>query len=311
MRDLSFEMLSPAVVNLPDGNASCLVLNCAYLPGYVVDSANLITLLPPGDLKFTDSLIINRIFDGLFVTLGESPFPGLRDAGYLEIRTSDTTGFLRSLSPSTVSAICADHGTDYLISLEYYSYNQDHEYYYTPEEDYYQLFVMHAMKLYWRIYSDSGRIIDEHEQRDTIFGEEPDYEYPVSKSIPLNPDLIADAFWQSGLNYGRRISPFWENVNRSIYELYDKRDSGRVNISQKKSELEILSTSRKKTKAFKACYNLAVLSESNGNIKEALEWINKALRIESNITALKYSAILRDRQKEMLILDRQTGIKAD
>ena len=309
MRDLSFDMLYPAKIKLPERDASYLVLNCSYLPGYVVDRPNLISLLPPKEEKYLDSLITNRLFDGLFSILNESPYPGLRDAEYLEMRTSDTTGFLGYLSPEIISGICRDQNTDFIISFEYYSYNQANKYFYFSEDGNYQDLTEQNQKLFWRIYTRDGLPADEYIQMDTLLRDTPEYDDQNVNSIQLSENYIADAFREAGIRYGKRISPFWVNVNRIIYDIKMKTDSGYIDISEDKLKLRKLSSSDHKTKAYKACYNLAVLSESAGAVDDAITWIELALEQKNTFIALNYSNILKYRLLELDKLDLQTGMK--
>jgi hypothetical protein len=223
------------------------------------------------------------------------------------MRTSDTTGFLRSLSPETVSDICREQNTDFIISLEYYSYNQSAGYYYLIEEGIYQDLTEEKQKLFWRIYSTEGQVIDEYVQRDTFYVEDLGDDYQSSSGIPLNSESIGEVFHDAGIQYARRISPFWENTNRIIYDLYLRTDSGKVNISQDKIRLKSLSFSNRKTKAYKACYNLAVVLELEGEITDAQKWIELALELNNNKMAQQYSTILEDRLKDIDKLDMQTG----
>ena len=114
-RNLSFEVMHPVSLNLPDPDGKYLVLNSSYLPDSIWDPANYISYMTSEDKTIVDTIIIKNIFDGLYSVLYESPVNGLNNAEYLEIRGSDTTGFMSPLSPIAVSEICRDYNSDYLI----------------------------------------------------------------------------------------------------------------------------------------------------------------------------------------------------
>ena len=222
-------------------------------------------------------------------------------AEYLEIRTSDTTGFLKPLSPLAVKDICSDYNVDYLISFEYYCF--DH--YISGYSD--LAFLRLYDYLVWRIYMKDGILVDDYIFTDTLYWNSHGINYWEAKERLKNTsDCIREAFWIAGNEYGKRISPYWEKVNRSLYEIRERTDSGKINVTIDKNRLQVHSLSEKKTKAFKACYNMALISESEGDIDNALTWINKAMRNKHNIYARRYNKTLQGRQKSLERLKKQT-----
>ncbi len=309
MRDLSFDQLSPAEVNFQNANGNFMIFNCSYFPDIINDSSNLITYLPASQKYIVDSLIINNLFDGLFTILNDSPIPVLRDAEYLEERTSDTTGFLAPISPSTASEICNENNITYLISFEYYSFSQEYNYYLDEDSDYYG-FLQHTQKLIWRIYSKEGQLVDEYFQSDKFNTNEINMDYfQVQNNLYIDTSMLCEAVWRAGSDYGKKISPSWETVYRPIYEIREKTDSGTLWVSTDIKRLKDLSTSENKTKRWKACFNLAVLTESNGDIQNAIKWIELARSYKPGINISTYYELLKDRKKSTEMLDKQLGYK--
>lgn len=307
-RVISFEILSPAKVSLPAPNSPVLILNCSYLPECVSDSMNTLTRVSSPEIYQIDSMITKNLFDGLFSILNESPTEGLRNAAYLEMRTEDTTGFLRPLSTETAAQLCKENKVKWLVSLEYYTFNQVYDYFYDFRNELY-VYLIHKQGLLWRIYSDSGRVVDEYFSRDTLYSE---YESQlivdylnIKSGLYIEYDLVTDGFYNAGTNYGLRLSPSWLKVYRFLYEMNEKTDSGRKRISEDMDRLKVMSTSGRRTKAYKACYNLAVLCESADDISTALQWIKRAVKLKKTKTAIKYDSFLKKRIKELEILDKQ------
>ena len=304
VRDLSFEVMSPASVNLPDLKAKYLILNSSYLPDNISDPANYISYLSSEDKIIVDTIIITSIFDGFYSVLEESPVAVLNNAEYLEIRTNDTTGFLSPLSPAAVSEICRDYNSDYLISFEYYSFDFQYNYHYGSSYESLEL----KWKLFWRIYSDDGKIIDDHISEGTPYWNNSINVYFDQNNVySSNLDFIREAFRIAGTGYGKRISPHWENVSRLLYQIREKTDSGYITISMDKNRLQKRSMLENRTKAYRACYNLSVLCESEGDIKNALVWIDRASDKKHNLHARNYNEILLNRQKIIETLNKQTG----
>jgi hypothetical protein len=295
-RDLSFERMVPASVTFPDVKGKFLILNNSYLPDSIQHQMRFENII-------VDTLIIRQLFDGLFSVLNTSPINGLCNADYLEIRTPDSTGYLNRLAPAAVLEICKDYNVDYLISFEYYNFNQE-------IEESYETYCKLGNILVWRIYDRDGALIDNYESKETINWISHGFTYVDEENRTLFIfDCIREAFWIAGVKYGKRISPYWENVARSLYEIRTKTDSGKIVITKDKKILKVLSTLENKTKAYKACYNIAVLSESEGEINAALTWIERAIGNKHNIYASRYKKTLLDRQKSVEILNKQTGIR--
>ena len=307
-RIIDFEILDPAKIDLPDSQGSFLVLNSSYLPENISDKSNLMSGLTADEQIIVDTAINRQLFDGLFSVLNDSPIKGLRNANYLELRTSDTTGFLNPLSPVAISEICKENNVDFIISFEYYSMFENSGYF-VNEYNQYEVVLELIRKLLWRIYSRDGQLKDSYFSRDSLYWNSIGGNMDIVKSNLSNKlELYREAFWLSGVDYGKRISPSWEPVNRSIYEIKQKSDTGRIIVSVNKDILESFSSSKNKSKAFNACYNLAVISESEGDIENALKWIDQALEIKKTILASGYRKKLELRKNNLEIVDRQTGI---
>jgi len=290
--------MTPAQVQIPEFQKKTLVLNCSYLPEYLTDKSNLITSLSFEEQVIIDTIITRYLFDGLFSVISESPYGGLQDAEYFEMRTSDTSGFLFPLSPADISDICTQYEVDCLISFEHYSFDMDNYYYPSEDRSYYE--EIHELKnnLLWRIYTKDGNILDDYLSKDTL------------QWCDLSElDCIRHSFLNSGISYGKRISPSWETVYSSLYKISAKTDTGFVRTLSDKTILINLSNIPNRTKSFKACYNLAVLCESENDIDEAISWINRAVSLKESTNASRYQKILTDRLKTLIILDKQTGRK--
>ena len=306
---LSFEILDPAKTDLPDPHGSFLVLNSSYLPENISDRTNLISGLTAEEQIIVDTAINRQIFDGLFSILNDSPIEGLRIANYLELRTSDTTGFLKPLSPVAISDICKENNVDFIISFEYYSLFENFAYY-VNEYEQYEVVLELMRKLLWRIYSRDGQVKDSYFSKDSLYWNSIGGNLDIVKgSLSNKLEHYREAFWYAGVDYGKRISPSWESVSRSIYDIKQKSDTGRINVSDNKVILESLTTLKNKSKAFYACYNLAVISESEGDIINALKWIDQALDIRKRILASDYRKKLEIRKNNLEMVDKQTGIK--
>ncbi|HEY8968948.1 MAG TPA: DUF6340 family protein, partial [Puia sp.] len=72
---------------------------------------------------------------------------------------------------------------------------------------------------------------------------------------------------------------------------------------------ETTNTSRKV--AGRACYNMAIISEINGDLPGAMSWAQKAYEMYNNRLALSYVNVLRNRQANDAVLKEQTDVSAN
>ena len=306
-KNLSFDVLVPAEINLPDKNSDYLVLNSSYLPESVSNAENDITYLPEAEKVIVDTIITRQIFDGLFSVLDESPLESLRNIEYLEIRSDDTTGFLNPLSPEAVSGICRDNNASFIISFEYYSFKEK-SWQSMNSDRQYEVGVELRRNLLWRIYAKEGYEVDVHLSQDTMYW----VNYGISlddtrSEMESNLDRYREAFWLAGNEYGKRISPSWNTSNRYLYQISEKTDTGKKYLTFDKILLQEYCSSGSNYKNFKACYNISVIYESEGDIDNALKYINLALKSKNSSHALRYRDFLLNRKKKIDVLNQQTG----
>ena len=64
-------------------------------------------------------------------------------------------------------------------------------------------------------------------------------------------------------------------------------------------------TNRKRKIAGRACYNMAILGEINGDLDAAIQWAQKAYENYNNKLALKYVSLLKNRKASNQRLDYQ------
>jgi hypothetical protein len=65
--------------------------------------------------------------------------------------------------------------------------------------------------------------------------------------------------------------------------------------------------SSKRKAAGRACYNMAIISEINGNLDEAMQWAQKSYEEYNNRLGLRYVRILESRKiRNNILEDQQT-----
>ena len=62
--------------------------------------------------------------------------------------------------------------------------------------------------------------------------------------------------------------------------------------------------------AGRACYNMAIISEINGDLPGAIQWAQKAYENYGNRLALSYVSVLKNRQNDNAVLKAQNEVSA-
>jgi hypothetical protein len=159
------------------------------------------------------------------------------------------------------------------------------------------------VKTGWRIYYPATQtILDEYTNNESI----------VFKGTGISPLVAASALIgrkeavkqvsnKAGQDYATRILPYRIRVTREYYV----KGTNNFKIAKRKAQLgnwneagelwdkETGNSSRKI--AGRACYNMAIINEINGDLNAALKWAQKSYEDYNNKLALNYSRILENR----------------
>lgn len=165
----------------------------------------------------------------------------------------------------------------------------------------------------WRVYDPyNKRIADE-----LVFSD-----HVVSVGKGINPIRAYEAILgrkeavlhQSkymGMDYAQRLLPFKHRVNRD----YFVRGSENFKIAQRRAQagdwdgaadlwqLETINNDPKV--AGRACYNMAISNEINGNLDVAMQWASKSYVDYENNFALPYLNTLKYRARQKAVLNQQ------
>ncbi len=191
-----------------------------------------------------------------------------------------------TLSNMEVSRICQQYSTDALMVLERFSTKVmtdfSAEKYMDPTTGvYYSYYASQDLKYnaFFRIYRPGTKNpVKEFELVDTIYWESADYtQQRLFAKLPTIKQALINAGIKIALDIDSRISPTWISEKRG-YFLFDlKNDLGRQLMNENRTAeakafwLEKAQSTNNKTRA-RAEYNLALASELDGNIDQAIEW---------------------------------------
>ncbi|RRG21816.1 tetratricopeptide repeat protein [Ancylomarina euxinus] len=195
----------------------------------------------------------------------------------------DTTRHFAPLSWETVDSICIASQSDVLVVLEDIKAFNKHD---IVEGDAYWAFTEVNYYGRWRIYDPLyKKFYDERLLVDSLFMETSDASFNklVSEKLPSREQMLNDASYELGRTYVDLISPRWVDVSRDYFVSGDKRLSAALYFMNKNefdSAINIwksLISENDLKLAGRAAYNLAVVHEMRGDLKNAMGWIRKSI----------------------------------
>jgi hypothetical protein len=188
-----------------------------------------------------------------------------------------------TLNPAFVSEQCQKYNTDALMVLEKFSTkvmtDNIAEKYSDKYSTSYSFYASLDLKYdaFFRIYKP-GRKALEFQFSDTIYWESmDDVQVRMFSKIPSIKQALINAGIKVALDFDNKISPSWISEKRGYFLFDRKNDLGQQLLNENSIEeakafwMEKTQSTNKKTKS-RAEHNLALASELEGNIDQAIEW---------------------------------------
>lgn len=191
-----------------------------------------------------------------------------------------------TLNSSTVSNICKSYDTDALMVLERFStkvladYSTEKQINATTGIVYshYASLDLRYDALF-RIYQPGKTVlIKEIDLTDTIYWESADYSQErLFAKLPSVKQALISAGIRIALEMDSRLSPGWIPEKRGYFLFNPKKDKGQEFMNERAYEeaekywAELAQSTNKKIRS-KAEYNLALISELNGDLNGAIQW---------------------------------------
>jgi hypothetical protein len=169
------------------------------------------------------------------------------------------------------------------------------------------------VKTGWRIYDPRLKIIHDEStfnQRFTFTGNA----VTAAKTTEVllgRKETIKKTANALGRDYATQILPYWVRVNRDYYVKGNANFEKATRMARsgnwdKAGEVWNNETTNPKHKiAGRACYNMAIINEINGDLDNAIKWAQKAYEDYNDKLALHYIGILNDRKSENQRLESQ------
>ncbi|WP_298505661.1 DUF6340 family protein [uncultured Maribacter sp.] len=167
----------------------------------------------------------------------------------------------------------------------------------------------------WRIYDPATKIIlDEYSFNNNLVssgsGINP---MKAVKTIMNRKEKVVETSSHIGDYYAKRITPRSRRVKRDYFvkgtnnfEIAMRRaQTGKWNSAAELWEKEVSNPDGKI--AGRACYNMAIINEINGDLNKALDWAQRSYSDYNIKEALSYVRILKYRMSQKRKLDKQLG----
>lgn len=260
-----------------------------------------------------NALIENKRFDIV------KPITGM------DLRTPVSGTFPSPLSWTDVESVCTNNGVDVLFVLEVFS-SELKVIPITPAPTKItnvgdvinaatqaQVNIVTTIKTGWRIYDPKNKsILDEYPMMENItVTANASTIVNTTEAMLGRKEAIKQVSYGMGYSYANRVIPYWVKLTRDYYV----KGSSNLKIATRKArtgnwdgagELWLQDTKSTKRKlAGRACYNMAILNEINGDLDAAISWAQKAYEDYNNKLALTYINMLKDRRQKVGRLNAQ------
>jgi len=241
----------------------------------------------------------------------------------VKFKTTSLGGLPAPLTWEQVEGICRDNGTQALFALEMYdtdtrvNYSTRKTSIKTPLGNIPALEHNASMetlvKTGWRIYSPSDRaILDEYIVAESVvFAGKGINPVAAVAGMIHRKDAVKEVSKKAGHIYAVRLIPYRLRVTRD----YFVKGTDNFKVAKRRAQLgkwdEAAELWEKETDnpkmkiAGRAHYNMAIISEINGNLDDAVSWAQKAYSDYRNKPGLRYVRILENRRYNQEVLSYQ------
>ena len=310
MNELTMSVIEPAPVFLSSNIQSIGIINQS-MPSEEnseLDKIDRIFSLEGKELDINGAKeSIKGLYDGLVKS------NGFKEVKIIEVMNRNIQGSA-PLSWEMIGQICQNNEVDVIFALSFYDTDATIDYQIIPVEIKtpvgltvpaveHHATISTLIKTGWRIYDPVERLIlDDYIINDNI----------SLQGVGINPAKAVEAVMQReeavlqksniiGQNYVSRIFPYKVRVSRD----YFVRGTDNFIIAKRRAqtgdwdgaaELWETEVSNAKSKvAGRACYNMAIINEINGNLDTAIDWASKSYVDYKNKEAIRYLDVLKRR----------------
>jgi hypothetical protein len=309
---MSLSVTEPACVSLPPNAKTAAVVNRSFAAedSRTVDAIHRTLSLESKDLQSAGAgASLTGLTDAL---IRSNRFVSVKKLSNLDLRSYGAGVFPVYLSWDTVERICRENNVDVLFSLELFDAGSTVG---LNIANFVQVLNMKTqVKTGWRIYDPSTRtILDQYFINRDLSCQSGNFLTVASAELGRKEAVIR-AGNRTGEDYATRIIPYTIRVSRFYYV----RGNGNFIVAKRMAQAgdwngaaniwREATNSHSGKVAGRACYNMAIISEINGDLPGALQWARKAYEVYRTPYALDFANILQQRQTNDAVLRSQTEV---
>lgn len=324
--NLTMGATNPAIVSIPQRVANIGIINRS------APSENNKSLDKIDKILSAEGLHLDE--KGAKASVGALSDALIRSERFREVKVLDGTPEISkglNVLPATlpweiVEKLCEENGVDLIFSLEFYDTDTKASYsvgtYELPNDlglrvslPGHQVTLNTQVTNGWRIYDPINRVVlDQFVYSEGL----------VSSGRGINPmkaveavarrnETVIEYSKNMGNAYGLRLSPVRFRVNRD----YFVRGTDNFEVAKRRAQtgdwmgaaqLWEKEVENPKSKiAGRACYNMAIINEINGDLKSAMDWASRSYTDHKNKEALKYLKVLQYRASQNRLLEEQAS----
>lgn len=321
---LTMDAVEPARIFIPTEVVKIGIINRS-LPSEANRTIDQIDKILSLEGRYLDKAGAESAVMGLYDELFQNErFESITIIDTIAIQRKGLGVFPAALKWDAVDEICEKFDFDLLFSLEFYDTDTKVDYQVGMVSIPNQMGIKVSLpghkvtlntlvKYGWRIYDPKNRmLLDEFFSNDHM----------VSVGQGINPvkaieaiigrkEIVMRRSTDFGNSYGLDIRPLYKRISRN----YFVRGTENFKIAQRRAQTsdwegavdlwEKELDNKKRMVAGRACYNIAIINEINGDLETAMEWASKSYSDYRNKDALRYLNILRHRMAGEYLLDQQ------
>lgn len=325
---MSLSVTQPAPVSLPPNARTAAVVNRTRVmdENKTIDAIHKAVSLETGNLQVEGARSsMSGLADEL---MKNNRFSTVRPLTDLDLRSFGAGVFPFAMPWDTVEKICRQSHSDLLFSLELFDTESKVSYgpasktlnsvigNISPLQQ--QVNMTTLVKTGWRIYDPASRsILDEFVlSKDLVFSAKVINPAAAASALIGRKEAVKQVGSQAGQAYAYRILPYSMRVSRYYYVRGDgsfplaTRMARTGNWDGAAKIWQQATTSASGKTAGRACYNMAIISEINGDLAGAIQWAQKAYENYGNRLALSYINVLKNRQADNAVLQAQNEVSS-
>jgi hypothetical protein len=320
---MTLSVQNPSPVSIPAGIKNVAVINRsrAAEESGTLDAIHRALNLEGKELQIEGS---RSSIDGLKAELSKNPrFSNIKSLDKLDLRSFGSGVFPSPMAWDSIKEICRNNGVDALFSLELFdtesklNYQADKSAMMVagtslPVLNHY-VSMNTLVKTGWRIYDPNTRtILDEYIISREISTAGQSFNPVAAASVLVGKkEAVKQVGYNAGTAYAGRIVPYWIRVSRDYFTSGDDqlKMANRKALSgnwEGAGEIWFQETKSSDPKiAGRASYNMAIISEINGDLNGAIKWAQQSYENYKINIALGYLSVLRNRKANNDILESQ------